>query len=329
MKKFSISYYPSVTGANTYSLRFKHILAMYGDVQSFSFRDQLSRIVKSPLKRYDYLFVNWLDSDLLDLDGKLNSINIIKVIFKLILFRARSKKVIYVKHNVYPHATAPNSIKSTKKCIKLIEFFCDHVIVHSLPEASSSVHYVPHPLYMSTLPKFAMPETCLKDTFIVFGRITKYKRLEELIDSFPENKNLIIAGCCEDEDYLKYLETIAPGNISFVSKYLTDDEAKNLIDNTQGIIINHADADMIVSGSFFYAMSIGIRVICVKTEFLRWSEAQFGDTAVKCYSDIFALCSGLTDVPLRERFDDSLRNKIISNFGDDIIYKKLRDIIDL
>ncbi|OJT49837.1 hypothetical protein BSR04_00530, partial [Serratia plymuthica] len=97
--------------------------------------------------------------------------------------------------------------------------------------------------------------------------------------------------------------------------------------SSQGLIICHADPDMIVSGSFFYALSVKSRVICVETDFLRWANNTFGDDVVVCFRDIDDLREQLGRLPLAKEFDHHIIELIKDNFGQVAVAEKIRALI--
>ncbi|MCZ9613180.1 hypothetical protein [Klebsiella pneumoniae] len=70
--------------------------------------------------------------------------------------------------------------------------------------------------------------------------------------AFPDNKKLIIAGGCEDREYLSFLEELIKNKTNIIIKgyFLSDKDAENLIKGCNGLILSHSNEEMIVSGSF-------------------------------------------------------------------------------
>ncbi|HCD3850197.1 TPA: hypothetical protein NBP18_005252, partial [Klebsiella pneumoniae] len=117
--------------------------------------------------------------------------------------------------------------------------------------------------------------------------INRYKKIEEVIEVFPSNKKLVIVGSCDDRNYLDELYALSGnyGNITINPSFLADEEIKKLLSCGAGMIINHADKDMIVSGSFFYGLTVGVRMLVVKTPFLEWVEGKVSKNVLSTFSN--------------------------------------------
>lgn len=76
------------------------------------------------------------------------------------------------------------------------------MIIHSPVVCGNKYHYIPHPLYIYPI-KSTEDSACSfsNDNYYIFGRVVKYKKYEDVISAFPANKNLIIMGSCEDDEY--------------------------------------------------------------------------------------------------------------------------------
>ncbi|WP_261413056.1 glycosyltransferase family protein [Serratia quinivorans] len=327
--EMKIAYYPENTGTNDYSNRFKHILSQFGEVEGVSFKSIVKRFTKFKFHRYDVIFINWLDSGIIDNQGKVRNSLMVKAILKIILFKIVAKKVIYVRHNLYPHGTQIEDSSRAKRYADFLMKISGMSVVHSPVAATVDMHYIPHPLY-KTDNEFIQGELLSddkKDSFVFFGRINKYKKLEELITKFPLDKKLIIAGSYDDESYVEKLKSISSDNISILAGYIDDVTAEKLISSSQGLIICHADPDMIVSGSFFYALSVKSRIICVETDFLRWANNIFGDNVVVCFKDIDDLRDKISSLPPVKEFDHDVVKLIKDNFGQVVITEKIKSLI--
>lgn len=327
MKNSKIAYYPKVSGSNAYTLRFREILSRSGAVSLFDFRSFYSSFFKLKFRRYDSFFVNWIDSGLINRKGNVGVVNTLIVFLKLALFKIISKKVIFIRHNFYPHDVNEDSISKAKKYVDKIERFCGNAIVHSPLAVSEYRIYIPHPLYKYPIIRNELPSTIDLDTYIIFGRITKYKRIEDVINIFPKDKKLIVAGSCEDIQYVNYLKSISGDNIIINDGYITDADAVKLISRTQGVIINHSERDMIVSGSFFYALTLGMRILCVETEFMNWVSRSFGTDVVITYPNVVSLIAGLNEIPDRMPYNEKLITKINDDFGDEAIHLGIENLL--
>ncbi|HBQ2553448.1 TPA: hypothetical protein L7T53_005529, partial [Klebsiella variicola] len=123
--------------------------------------------------------------------------------------------------------------------------------IHSPVVCGNKHHYIPHPLYIYPI-KFTENSICSSnDDYYIFGRVVKYKKYEDVISAFPANKNLIIMGTCEDDEYKIMIQELCKNkkNVTFMPEYISDKRAKELLSKGAALIISHSDEDMIVSGS--------------------------------------------------------------------------------
>lgn len=86
---------------------------------------------------------------------------------------------------------------------------------------------------------------------------------------------------------------------------------------SQGLILTHSDEDMIVSGSFFFAASLGVPVYAVKTPFFKWLKNTYNYPGLFIYDDIPALITGLNNHQEIDRA--ALKTAARSLFGQDIV----------
>lgn len=261
----------------------KYFLSFYGDVLPFKKYEFLK--IFFTIRKNDYIFFNWLEN-LIIRNGRFNVIGFSKAFLILTIFRLSLGRVVFVKHNNYPHDCCKDDIEKAKKAIRFFEKLANIVIVHSLPDTYGNNVYVPHPLYKNISNSTLINKN--NDTYVIFGRILPYKKIENVIEIFPVNKKLIIAGSCTDKEYLQKLKSISylKENIEIIPKFLEENEIKSLVEESAGILITHNDDDMIVSGSFFYAMTLKSRVYALETPFFKWVEEQIGNEYVTTFSDL-------------------------------------------
>lgn len=321
-----IIYYPFDTGVNQYGQRMKEVLSRLGDVEKFSYR----QVLTSPFKKKDLCVINWIDNQFLNEKGRVSIVGTLKVYLKIALLKIHCKKIAYVRHNVYPHSTHKDSIFTLTQMINRLSRFFDITFVHSPKFLQSVEKYIPHPLYQ--YPLTVDEHSTIQrddDLYIIFGRIVRYKKIDEVIKLFPKNKRLLIAGFCEDKEYRDELTRLISGNsnVQLISKFLTDDEARKLVRSANAMIISHADDDMIVSGSFFYALSQRISIICVETPFMRWAEETLSNKVVLTCPSISKMCNVLSQKHSSYIYNDITISKINDLFSDDRIEYELTKLL--
>jgi hypothetical protein len=79
-------------------------------------------------------------------------------------------------------------------------------------------------------------------------------------------------------------------HIKVVPRFVDDAEAQLIIRRARALVLSHADEDMIVSGSFFYAMSLGVPVFAVRTPFIDWVGPRVGEQLLTSEADLDNLC---------------------------------------
>lgn len=233
--------------------------------------DRISTLLKSPTKlfnRSDIVIVNWLENYLLNNKNRLSFVGIFIYFFYLTYLKVSSKKVIYIRHNIHPHNMTGVSAKLAKKITDFGESFCDLKASHSGHMTKDGYEYLPHPLYELNNVKRNIDD---EKYYLMFGRIDRYKRFENIINAWNLDTKLIIAGSTKDVDYVDELKALIKNkNIELNANYIPDSEAELLVANSQAIILAHSDKDMIVSGSFFYAITLGIPVYSIESLFFNW-----------------------------------------------------------
>ncbi|EME4044149.1 hypothetical protein [Klebsiella quasipneumoniae] len=281
-----IYYFPWVGTTNQYPARFKEILSTFSNVKELKIKVLLKELLKLNFQRHDAVVLNWFESRLINQKGNVSLKGVLDLFFRLIILRLKFKKVIFIRHNRYPHETNERMIPLVIWLIKLASFLPTNLVTHSPIIDFNNHEYVPHPLYSYPL----IGQASLADTsstYFIFGRINRYKKIEEVIEVFPSNKKLVIVGSCDDRNYLDELYALSGnyGNITINPSFLADEEIKKLLSCCAGMIINHADKDMIVSGSFFYGLTVGVRMLVVKTPFLEWVEGKVSKNVLSTFSN--------------------------------------------
>lgn len=319
--KQKVVYFPKSGGANAYPVRIQNILASFSDVEGLNLKSTIREILKCNFSKKDVLILNWIESDIIGKNGQVSLTGILKVLLKVFIFKLKFKKIIFVRHNIYPHKTDKKNSHVAKKLVDKLESLFDHKVVHSPVYAKNGYEYIPHPLYKHPLVIDNNTDECENNKFIIFGRILEYKKFEVIIESFPAEQQLLIVGHCEDYGYLDKIKALIreKNNITIIPSYLDDSAAKELINSTGGLIISHADDDMIVSGSFFYGLTIGVKMYAVSTPFLKWAEEQFGTEIIETFPDVVSLCKRINKRPIREHISNETISHINSFFSDETI----------
>lgn len=316
-----IGYFPPPNKSNSYTINMYKLLGDIGEVSPVTPKRFIDFFKK---QKFDFVFINWLENKAFRKDGRILISGILYSIAWFLILKLKSKKVVYVKHNNYPH----NSKGLAKKLgFLLIDFFvryADVVIVHSPASVTNSkMVYIPHPLYNVELMQNVQNPVIDKEYYICFGRIEKYKKIHELINYWPKDKCLKIQGICRDEEYLSTLVEMSVGKkITISTVFISDEDAYSLLKNSQGMIIPSDSDSMIVSGSFFFAMTVKTPVIAISTPFLN----SFSDT-----NNFIFLIDSMRNINFALENLQVGRSVVtedfVNNFSDERIRSMLKDTI--
>lgn len=318
-----IYYSPFENSGNDYCNRMKSFLSSYGEVLPLNKSNFIKLFFLIRIK--DYIFLNWIENSIIK-NGKFNIFGFLKVFFLMILYRLSLGTLVFVKHNNYPHDCCEEDIKISMWAIKIFEKIANKVVIHSIPDLRGDYFYIPHPLYEELEdPNLVNSDS---DNYLIFGRILPYKKIEQVIEVFPRNKNLIIAGSCDNEIYLKKIKNIclSKPNIEILPRFLEHNEIKSLVEKSAGILITHNDDDMIVSGSFFYAMTLKSKVYALETPFFKWAEKMMG----RKYITLFKNLNELSTEILSDAYSESMKSQsnMIDLFGEKTMHKYISNFFD-
>jgi glycosyltransferase involved in cell wall biosynthesis len=290
------------------------------------FYKALKTLIARGFKRNDFSVINWLETECLDRSTKRFSlVRAGSLLVKLLVLKVVTTKIVMVVHNYYPHGAAKSDIPRILRFMRLMEKLSDVVISHSGADVGR-YEYVPHPLYQfkSSSPSLQVPELAPlqgKPYFIVFGRIMPYKNVHELMKVWPANMNLLIAGIVGDEAYVQQLRAQASDNIHFAARELSDDEAKLVVEQSQAVIICHAEDNVVVSGTFFFAMSLKKHVIAMETPFMAWAAQTLPEGYVAVSQDV----AGVAQAAARFRPEIAIQPAMTeAHFGDTVITNSLK-----
>lgn len=175
-KTKNVYFYPFRTDINSYPLRMQDILSDSFFINDLSFKREAIKLLSIRHFRKDIAIINWLENGFLNKNGTVSYLGTIRICMILLLLKIRFKKLLYVKHNHYPHNIESKSINKIKYLMKIIVRFADFAVIHSPTEHNFT--YLPHPLYKYPLklsPSAISPDF---ERYIIFGRIARYKKLK-------------------------------------------------------------------------------------------------------------------------------------------------------
>ncbi len=239
------------------------------------------------LKIYDVLIVNWAENVLTQWRGRLTPRGALEYRLYLWLCRRAARDLIYVRHNRVPHDVPTRYHARVIKLIEKGERAADRVVAHSpVFAAEHGYSYVPHPLY-EVRPAAATEPV---DEFVVFGRIRRYKKLDALIAAWGRQARLAIIGPCTDDAYLARLEKLAADKpVEFDIGFHDEAGVAARMSHARGVVVVNDPDSLIVSGTFFFAISAGARVFTAADPFYRW----LADTPLGSYVSVFESVNAL------------------------------------
>lgn len=328
MSSLKILFFPDFD-QNQYTENIYRIIESIEDVSIERVNDLPLNLVKRGFKHYDVAVVSWLENWLVDSKKKqLTLKTTIRFLSRIIVLKLVSKKLIYIRHNIYPHSFHGRTGKLAARITDFACWLAGHSIAHS-GHLGAGYKYVPHPLYSFDKLSEDIQEVS-SQRYVIFGRIIEYKAIDKLL-SIWQHIPLIIAGSVGSQSYVDKLIQLKSKrnleNVEIDARFLSDNEAKKIVSTSLGLILSHSEDDMIVSGSFFFAASLGVPVYAVKSPFLQWLKSEFDYSGLYVFDDLAELVKNLsqkTDVEID-------RKKILAEakimFGDAAIKQGLEKLI--
>jgi beta-1,4-mannosyltransferase len=189
----------------------------------------------------------------------------------LLALKVACEKIIWVRHNYWPH-DLPRKYFRQDLLLALMQRLSTKIVTHRELGAIQSI-VSPHPIYFEG----NLPETVRDIEFLYFGAIKRYKGLDRLLEVWPREKSLHIAGSVRDPDLLAELQRIVEArrlDVEFTGRFLPDAELNALLVRTKFLVLPHMEDTMIVSGAFFHAASFGANILARRGDFSSYLQTQ-------------------------------------------------------
>lgn len=322
VQKPTVAIVPSRVDCNPYIDRMTDILSGFAQIRDI---DALppARPHRKPL---DLIIVNWLDNKLINKHGRLGLRGLVRFFTRYFRYRALADHVIFVRHNMHPHAASLEAAPQSQRLVDWLERLFSLSVVHSGHLAHDSRLYAPHPLYQAEA-RLPASVSEVEDCYVIFGRIMRYKKIESVIDHWCSSSPLHIIGPCKDEAYLQELRQRATGrNVCIRPSFVSEAEASHLVARARGMIIASDGADMIVSASYFYAISHGTPVFAVTSPFFSWIAAEEAQ-GLSVYDDARALCADLAAGTVKVASQQSILAYAQRRFGNAAVVTAWKSIL--
>lgn len=203
-------------------------------------------------------------------------------------------KVVYFIHDHAVHDTVGFNRRLSIRIMAFLRRLADFRVVHAPDfQTEYNARYLPHPLYWDapgqtpTTPKtdHATP------LFSMLGVIRPYKQIDAVLDVWPRESKLYIAGQGTPA-YLATLNHIIDKRslrevVQLDAKFLSDAEFAQGVVDTDVLILPHAADSMLVSGAFFEAIGRVPLLISRSTPFMMWAARKFDNVIL--FNDISEL----------------------------------------
>jgi len=330
-KQLKIGYSPA--NINDYTNRMIENLSHSGIVIPLTFlnKNSWSLCKKYLNNKLDIVILNFFENDLCNpVTGKISFNGGYKVVKTIITSKLIAKKIIFFKHNNYPHHCYNKHITKAVFLLNIMEKLFDGILIHSMVHADTRKVYIPHPLYFSSKKEFNEIDDSLihSNYYVIFGRILPYKNIQNLIETIDHQINILILGKSYNKQYTAILQSKATNKkITIIPEYIEKKQVAKFVQRSKGLVICNNDYDMIVSGSFFFAISLGIPVYALQTPFLTYVKHKLLFPGLFLYSGLDDLVRDLSEnknVINKEKRIEILK-KANECFGDNEIKKQLKD----
>jgi glycosyltransferase involved in cell wall biosynthesis len=173
------------------------------------------------------------------------------------------RALVLTAHDVLPREPRPGQLSAQRR---LYERF-DAVVVHSvhgrdrltdeLAIDPARVHVIPHGVFahLADVPPQPPPFQTEKPVVLCFGLMRPYKGIDVLLQAWRgvEDAELWVAGMPRMD--ISHLRAIAPPNVRFVSRFITDPELPAYFQRADLVVLPYREIDQ--SGVLFTALAFG------------------------------------------------------------------------
>lgn len=213
-------------------------------------------------KSDDIIILNWFENCVLTENGYPNILGIFKFLLFLIFSKLNRCKIIWVKHNKAIHSARSINRIFSKMAMYLLQKASDITVTHSSSYAEKkSLTYIPHPLYNNPTIKTKEFGDPLK--FLTFGSIRKNKKIEDLIEIWPNEIDLTIAGKSTKKYEKEILDKIRKSGkkINVLNHHYTNTEVNEILSENDVLVISNPSNTSIISGVYYLGKSFGNIII--------------------------------------------------------------------
>lgn len=261
-KKLIIYYFPSSGSINPYVLLQKSALKAIGDVVD---SNEIFSLKLSGKRADRRLVMNWAESRFIKSNNRISFGMLFRIIAMIVVGRLRCGQLIWVKHNYKPHSGGWISGIFSRIMVMVLSILSNKICVHDKECAiKNRWFYIPHPLYVKDSKTEDNQYSAMSLNFLFLGRVMPYKKLERILELWPQDSPLVIAGGCDDESYGNFLKNIAEKrrlSVNFDLGYVSETDLESYMKSCDVFILPHEDGSAIVSGGYYLAKSYGCVII--------------------------------------------------------------------
>lgn len=256
-------------------------------LKSNSYCENLRRVfevndlkVSSLKERFKYLsntknnviLLNWVEDKVAQRKWWKCFRKLFEVLRVIRLLKKQNCVLVWIRHNIEPHKLRQSSWLAKYFHHLIIRYICSSAnlcIVHSEQYCKKhfNYHFLPHPLYLTKLPKVPV-----KYDGIMMGRIMPYKGITETLSIWPKQYSLLIAGKSGDRNYFNKIKQIIAKrklNVEIDEGHIEESKLNSYLSASRFVIVSNLDKSMIASGVIVHALSAGKPVISTPSLFAR------------------------------------------------------------
>lgn len=257
--------YPPFGGVNLYK---KYIIDSFTENKDYivTNHDGIGKAWLNLYKNFDadmYLF-SWPESLCVSMFGFMR---FIYISFYIGLFRLFKKKIIWILHNKHPHN---GDNWRTRFGMRLMARLSTIIVTHSKDGIQylenvlkvNKGYYIPHPVYSTEI----VPCKELEWDYIIWGTINSRKRILEFLEFIRERpyyktKKILLCGRCPDLTYNNKIEKIVGNNVTYLNRFVSDDELRELISKCKSILFTYLNDSVLSSGALIYSLNFNKPII--------------------------------------------------------------------
>ncbi|MBO1273686.1 hypothetical protein J3L11_18835, partial [Shewanella sp. 4t3-1-2LB] len=224
----------------------------------------------------DIVILNFFENCILK---KWPILHLTKAFFILVLLKVVVRKIIWIRHNYYPHdyKKEEHSTYYGVICDLLYRFSTDILAHRPVPELGI-MEYVPHPQYYCYSNSCDSTKHNTQLSFLYFGQVKSYKGLTQLLNAWPSDYHLRMLGKSDSELLTLEIKKIISDrnlNVTWENAFVEKKVLNDIILQSDYVIIPHIDDSMIVTGAAYHAISLGCNVILNESNFAKWFKSEY------------------------------------------------------